>query len=322
MVELPRWDRRPDDAELNLARIDTWLGVLFDSGIISSFGGDESQWRGLGTEECLAQVERFASDHWDFRGGRERNLAADATLTPTQRQLIQSAGRKLGLLGTASPTRNYYDAVVMTGGMVRAGIVKPRFLRELEAAGLGWGKAAFLGASRQFKGDEVGLAHELQIDGANETDAMTVGMQRAFGLGEPDRELSGGAGFGSWLVRSWDAGQREFSVVAAPSSEPELRRANTADTFRYWAGGEGAATESVLVITTPVYVPYQGAVAVEIFGIETGMSVETVAVSESANDLGSLTQVFLPQHVLQELRSAVHALSGLYKKLQNSRLDR
>ncbi|MCW5945374.1 MAG: hypothetical protein KIT06_06325, partial [Cryobacterium sp.] len=210
MVELPRWDRRPDDAALNLDRIDTWLGALFDSGIISSFGGDESRWRRLGTQECLAEVERFASDHWDFRGGRERNLAADATITATQRRLVESAGRELGLLGTAPPERNYYDAVVMTGGMVRAGIVKPRFLRELEAVGLDWGKAVFLGASRQFKGDEVELARELQIEGSNEIDAMTVGMQRAFDLDEPDRESAGGAGFGSWLVRSWDAGEREF----------------------------------------------------------------------------------------------------------------
>ncbi|MBX3089020.1 MAG: hypothetical protein KF772_00355 [Cryobacterium sp.] len=322
MVELPRWDRRPDDAESSLDRIGTWLRALLDSGIISSFGGDESRWRRLGTQECLAEVERFASDHWDFRGGRERNLAADATFTPTQRRLVESVGRELGLLGTAPPARTYYDAVVMTGGMIRAGIVKPRFLRELEAAGLDWWNAVFLGASRQFKGDEIELARELQIEGSNEIDAMTVGMQRAFDLGEPDRDSSGGAGLGLWLVRSWDAGEREFSVVAAPSSEPELRRANTADTFRFWAGGEGTGCESVLVITTPVYVPYQGAVAVEVFGIESGMSVETVAVSDTANDLGPLTQVFLDQHVLQELRSAIHGFSALYKTLQFTRSNR
>ncbi|MCW5945392.1 MAG: hypothetical protein KIT06_06420, partial [Cryobacterium sp.] len=78
----------------------------------------------------------------------------------------------------------------------------------------------------------------------------------------------------------------------------------------------------VLVITTPVYVPYQGAVAVEVFGIESGMSVETVAVSGTANDLGPLTQVFLAQHVLQELRSAIHGFSGLYKTLQFTRSNR
>ncbi len=322
MVELPEWNRRSDDVELNLDRIGVWLGALLDSGIISSFGGDESQWLGLSTEEALAKAEYFASIHWDFRGGKERNFAIEPELSLTQCQLIESVGRKLGLLGTSPPARSYYDAVVMTGGMVRAGIVKPRFLRELDLAGLNWGKAVFLGASRQFKGDEVELARELQIDGSNEIDAMSVGIQRAFGLGEPDREQSGGSGFGSWMVRSWDAGQREFSVVAAPSSEPELRRANTADTFRYWTRGEGLETESVLVLTTPVYVPYQGAIAVEVFGIESGVSVETVAVSDGSNDLGPLTQVFLPQHVLQELRSAIHGLNGLYRKLQLSRSDR
>lgn len=318
MLELPRWDRTPDDVERNLARIDTWSRTLLDSGLVRAFGGEERTLRSTDSGLRLAALERFASAHWDFRSGRERNLAATAEFSPGQTQLILRTGVELGLAGTSAPSKSFYDAVIMTGGMVRAGIVKPRFLRELESAGLDWSRAVFLGATRQFLGDEVGLAARLGVPGSNEIDAMRSGMARAFDLGDVGGTDAGGSGFGSWLWLDWPKGKRRFQVVAAPSSQPQLRRANTEDTFRYWAD-RATGVNSLLVITTPVYVPYQGAVSVEVFGADHGMSVETVAVSASANDLGADTQLFGPQQILQELRAAVHGMRRLFDRLSLSR---
>ena len=104
-------------------------------------------------------------------------------------------------------------------------------------------------------------------------------------------------------------------VLATPSSEGN-RRANTADTLRFWARRHAASTGSVLLVTTPVYVPYQNAVAVEVLGLEQGLSVETVAVSAAASDLGADTQIFAASHKLQELRSAIHGMRDLRKALE------
>jgi hypothetical protein len=71
----------------------------------------------------------------------------------------------------------------------------------------------------------------------------------------------------------------------------------------------------VLVVTTSAYVPYQGAVAVEVLGIDHGIAVETVAVSAAAIDLGDLTQVFTPTRKLQEIRSGIHGMRSLRAKL-------
>jgi hypothetical protein len=43
--------------------------------------------------------------------------------------------------------------------------------------------------------------------------------------------------------------------------------------------------------------------------------VETVAVSARASDLGENSQAFLPRHRAQELRSAVHGMRGLRRRL-------
>jgi hypothetical protein len=320
VVELPRWDALPGDAARCIAVIDAWADALLASGALEAFGAfraGELHGAGLRGAELLDALDVFAAEHWDFRAGRERNLAADPVLSREQEQAIVSAASLLGLDGTPPPSRAGYDAVVMTGGMVRAGIVKPRYLRELADLGLDWREGVFLGAFRRFAGDEFELARALGVAGDDEIDAMSAGMRRAFDLGEPDAvEGSGGSrGPASWREERWARDGRTLRVLAAPSSEPEVRRANSIDTYRFWARRAADGIRSVLVVTTPVYVPYQGAGAIEVLGVERGLAVETVAVSTSASDLGEHSQEFLPRHRAQELRAAVHGMRSLRRGL-------
>lgn len=321
MIELPRWDAAPGDAERCVARIDEWAKMLRDSGVISLFSLPvAAAIVSLKGGALLDALEDFGSKHWDFRAGRERNQAFRPTFSSAQREAIDDIAANLGLDGTPPPCRQTYDAVIMTGGMVRAGIVKPRYLRELFDGGLGARDGIFLGAFRPFAGDEVTVAPALGVHGPNEFDAMSAGMKKAFDLGEPDTTARFGTGDARsvwpesdnarWREDSWEWNGRNLRVIAAPSSDPLHRRANTVDTYRFWASRVNDI-RSVLVITTPIYVPYQGAGAIEVLGIEYGFAVETVAVSTSASDLGAFSQEFLPMHRAQEMRSAIHAFRGL-----------
>lgn len=313
-LTLTRWRAAPDAAEQVRADVDAWARGVADSGLLEAFGGQVA----VG-EPLLDFLERFAAAHWDFRAGRERNLAAVPDLTAAQVQAIADAVGPLGLAGTPPPSLDRYDAVLMTGGMVRAGIVKPRHVRDLVDAGVGFDEVTFLGAFRPFAGDEVELARGLGVEGDDEFDAMVAGLEKSFGPfphGEVS-EYSDDSPFASWRDVRWKLDGLEVRAVAAPSSEPERRRAHTGDTFQFWAERIPSSIRSVLVVTTPVYVPYQAAVAVEVLGLEYGITVETVAVSDSANDLGPLTQQFLPHHQLQELRSAVRGMRSLAAALDD-----
>ncbi|MBX3079169.1 MAG: hypothetical protein KF739_05880 [Cryobacterium sp.] len=323
-VQLPRWDGRLGDARRCLALVDSWADALLATGIVEAFSPAEgARIARLNGAELFAQLDDFAAKFWDFRHGRERNLAVVPEFSSRQDQTIARAAAALGLDGTPPPSRARYDAVILTGGMVRAGIVKPRYLRELFDAGLEWREGVFLGAFRTFAGDEVALGAALGVAGNDEFDAMVAGMRRAFDLGAPDRvegsDEAGSArrGASAWRAESWTMNDRNLRVIAAPSSDPEHRRANTVDTYRYWAN-RADSIQSVLVITTPVYVPYQAAGAIEVLGLEFGFSVETVAVSHTASDLGRHTQLFLPRHQVQELRSAVHGFRQLRRQLEGS----
>jgi hypothetical protein len=314
-LTLPTWTGSADDVVRTRAVIDDWAGSPVLRRIVEAFDASTGGHRGA---ELLEWLDQFSADHWDFRGGVERNLAPVVTLAPGVERLVLDAAPVLGLAGPYPLQRAAYDTVLMTGGMIRAEIVKPRFARELLASGMEAKSVVFLGGFRTFAGDELELAPIFGIDGDNEFDAMVGGLELAFGpLGDFVVTGSGpGRGNGDWRMCEWVMDGLVLRVVAAPSSDPARRRANTADTYRFWADRvRGPGERSVLVVTTPVYVPYQGAGAVEVLGLEHGLAVETVGASESASDLGEHSQVFLAQNHLQEIRSAIRALRSLRTRL-------
>jgi hypothetical protein len=283
-----------------IALVDAWAHSTALRELAAAFGGHWPR------TDPLPWLDAFSSEHWDFRGGRERNLATVPSLSATQRSLVLDLAPELGMSGQENPSRTDYDVVLMTGGMIRAGIVKPRHVATMLQNGLKARRIVFLGGFRPFAGDELDLATALGICVEDEFSAMVAGMELAFGpLGEPEI-----VGDDHWREYRWGM----LSVLAAPSSDPS-RRANSADTYRFWAEERGDGARSALVVTTPIYVPYQGAAAVETLGLRHGLAVETVATGAVASDLGEYTQPFLPGHHLQELRSAIRGMLSLRQAL-------
>ncbi len=306
-LALPSWDGTPAGASNVLRDIRRWRSSASMLELLGASGGFPSD------ASDFHRLDDFASHHWDFRAGFERDHSNHVELSGIVIDRVGANSAALGLADREEPSREHYDVAILTGGMVRAGVVKPRFTSELMASGIRIDRVVFLGAHRPFSERESALARALGIDGNDEVDGMLEGLRREFRpAGDPFVERSvGAAGPASWGRWVWPGGSPRLEVVAAASADPEHRRANTADTFRFWADRFAEDARSVLVVTTPVYVPYQAAVAVETLGVETGMCVETVGVSARAQDLGPHTQPFTARHHLQELRSAIRAMGAL-----------
>lgn len=311
-LQLPVWNALPRDGQRVLQDIALWTSSAALENVIAMSGGSDVD---LGS---LQRIEQFAAQNWDFRAGRERDhpFAVDADILSAA---VLENSVALGLADRERPLRTHYDVAILTGGMVRAGIVKPRFVSELVASGIGVDRVVFLGAHRRFSAEEAVLARKLGVEGNDEVDGMIAGMRREFHLEvDPDVVRSrgpiwpGSTGRWTWLDHS-----PLLEVVAAPSVDPARRRANTADTLRFWAAHHAKNVRTVLLITTPVYVPYQAATAVRTLGLEAGLAVDTVGVSLKANDLGQLTQQFTIRHHLQELRAAVHGMSKLENAIRS-----
>lgn len=315
-MQLPEWDVTlpPSDRRAALKRqIDDWIRSPELHRLAQSFGSLPPN---CGTAELLDWLDAFSGREWDFRGGRERNLAERPSIDDDQSEAAVKAADALGLLSSPGPSLKNYDYCLILGGLVRACVTRPRYAAELVQSGTCFGQLVALGGFRFLGGNEMELATRIGITADNEFGAMDAGVRIAFDMKEvADVKMGDGSCANhDWRINEYS--DRKCQVIAAPSSEPATRRANSADTFVWWANRtEGLSGAHVLLITNPIYVPYQGAAATQILGLRYDVDVETVGITPAATDLGGDTQVFEPSNYLQEIRSGIRGMRSLHEAL-------
>ena len=211
--------------------------------------------------------------------------------------------------------------MLILGGLARACLARPLAAARLLSGGVEAGAVTALGGFRELRGDEVGLVEQVAPEQAgtqavdDEFDAMDVGVRLAFGLGAPDdeREMRADTPFGSWRVHEYRtaAGLPVF-VVAAPSSEPGVRRTNTPDSYEWFATELVGLQpgQRLLLVTSDIYVPFQHADALRVLGLPYEVRVETMGIQPGDLD-PRLTQAFSADAYLQEVRSTIMAFGRL-----------
>jgi hypothetical protein len=312
---IPRWSMQEDLP----AQIQRWVDSEALGLLVTEFGGRPDDGDDLSAR--LAWLDEF-SDQWDFRRtGRERDVVEARSFTPDVERLVDSAAGALGLQDAAPPEAGHYDHVLILGGLVRACVARPAYAAGLLAdGGFTFGQVIALGAYRKFSAKEQALAAEFlpaalaDDPEANEYEAMDTGVRRAFAVDRPRNERGDASDVEgvAWRVRIYDAAAgTPVLVVAAPSSQPGVRRANTADTYE-WLAAEGLlrAGDRVLLVTTDIYNRYQHADAIRVLGIPHDVDV-VVAPMRPGDVDPRLEQPFTTRDYLQEIRSTIRALRTL-----------
>jgi hypothetical protein len=282
--------------------------------VLAAFDGELPE--GGGLDARLEWLVAF-SERWDYRAGRERNLVDKPVLAEGVAARVLTAAAALGLFGETSPQRVEYDYALVLGGLARACFARPLHAAHLLRDGaVAVDAVVGLGGYRPLRGDELELVARIVDDElTSEFDAMDAGVRRAFGLGRStaergeDSDVVGAA----WRVRKYAAAPaQDISVVAAPSTEPGTRRANTGDTYLWFAEhlAKLAPGQRLLLITSDIYVPYQHADALRLLALPFGVEVDTVGIRPGAID-ARLAQEFQPHNYLQEIRSTIIAFAKL-----------
>ena len=297
----------------------TWVESDALAALVAEFGEAGERIPAGTIGQRLSWLDEF-SERWDFRAGKERNLVADSEYSPGTVELVLAAAEALGLRGSVQPTTQLYDHVLILGGLVRACVARPLHAAHLIANGLVARELTALGGYRPLGGNELPLASTLGLaEHCDEFDVMDAGVRKAFSLGEPtsERGIHSETVGASWRVREY-AGPAGIpvSVIAAPSSEPGVRRANTPDTYEWFASEIAHLSDgqSLLIITTAIYVPFQHANALRMFALPHNVLVETVGVEPGTLD-ERLAQTFMPHQYLQEVRSTIRAFRDLHGAL-------
>ena len=156
-------------------------------------------------------------------------------------------------------------------------------------------------------------------DISDELHAMDAGVRNAFGLAAPvqsEGRVSETVGAGWAHLEYRSANGLPVDVVAAPSSEPGSPSRQYPDTYRWLASDSGLLHENdaVLVVTTDIYRPFQGADALRMLRLPLNVHVDIVGITAGEVD-HRLAQRFEPHSYVQELRSTILALGSLKSAL-------
>jgi len=316
----------PDARDLDSAIV-AWICSPALAKLVAELGdGEQPPKPGKDLAPLLDWLDEL-STRWDFRGGNERDLAVAEELPPESERLVYEAAHTLGLVGTGQPPATHYDHVLILGGLARACLARPLYAARLLAdETIKAKRVTALGGYRELGPLELELAAELGYGHlTNELDVMTAGVRKAFGLGEPIRERGERSDVvgESWRVSEYATGDGpSVQVVAAPSSRPG-QRANTADTYAWFATELGSVQpgERVLMITSDIYVRYQHADALRILALRHSLTVDALGIQPGDAD-ERLRKDFPPHHYLQEVRSTIRALRALYSEARKTKQDR
>jgi len=306
--------------------IDQWVQSPALAALVEEFGGSVPKGD---LAARLSWLEDF-SVRWDFRAGKERNFAVVPQFVPSTEKVILSVASALGLVGTTPPRKKgcrkngHYQHVLILGGLVRACLARPLHAASLIAEqAIEADSVTALGGYRPLAGDELSLAERAgEAHLTDEFGAMDAGIRRAFEVDEPvsDRGEESSIVGASWRVRQYRTSTGlAVRVVAAPSTEPGTRRANTPDTYAWFATelAKLARGERVLLVTSDIYVPFQHADALRMLTLPYGVEVD--AVGMRAGDLDRrLEQPFRPHNYLQEVRSTIRAFRMLHSSQPNT----
>lgn len=286
----------------------TWLTSPAMTALLDAFGFAPLPRAPLA--DSLAAAGR-CSERWDYRKGRERHEAVPETFPPALDDLIRATTRALGLVGRQEPPAATYDHVLVLGGGVRTMLARATLAADLIRSGLLAATVAGLGSMRPLEGEEETTRRFGLRPCPTEGDAVHEALRATFRLNGPSAGRSGS----DWWVRSYPESAPQVHVLAAPSTRPGIR-ANTADTLTGWARLVAPHVEGarLLLVTTDMYVPFQHCDAVRVLGLGFGCAIDTVGFSTASNPYVAPARTF---EVLQEVRSAIHAMQALH--LQTTR---
>ena len=273
-------------------------------------------------EEKLCWLCEF-SERWDFRakqkaafdsktGERARWMIDDTVLNEEQERAAMAATHSLGLVDIVQPMKSSYDVVLVLGGARMSCLCRTRYAGELlQQQKIAAKSLVGLAGMRPILESERSATDTYAKDAATEYDLMCRAMEQVFNIvqiehmeGDTDNINS------AWALTEY-GGHPAITVLAAPSTELDKRRANTADTFLFWQDKKAAgAGKSILIVTSQIYVPYQQLEAARILGMQYGHSVETVGFPREWS--GNMQGLQTAANYLQEIRSVLQSMKKLF----------
>jgi hypothetical protein len=276
--------------------LEAWLARPELRSLVEKGGGI---WPDAGDLVVRLRILHEFSERWDFRRGAERLQIAGAS-ADIDPEIVMAEAMMIGMASYLPPSDPHYDHAIVLGGTALANLNRLRSLHELIDDGLDVGNVCALTALREMPSSEVQLVRErpefahLVENTSTEFDVFVAAATEMFSA-QPQIERTDDDNPNLSHARA-EIGP--VTVLAAPSADPE-RRPNTRDNYAVHTS-EIENGDSVLIVTSSIYLPYQFFVGLQALGLDRSGVVEAIGFPPAWMG-GVLTG---PTNVLQELRSA------------------
>lgn len=301
--------------------IQQWLTSTELRNIVEAFGG---VYPDTSDNKKLAGWLLEFSENWDYRkkqktatdiktGEAARWMVKNDAISKEQEKTVLRGIDKLGLRNVSEPALDWYDYVVALGGARMSCLFRPQYVGQLILQMKKAPKSAVMLSGMRPIADTERTATDIYAPGAEtEFDLINAGAEKTFQLQKEyeERKYCHPNANRSWAIRTYIATQYDFKVqsVSGPSSDPENRRANSADTFTFFVEKEQISPGSrVLLVTSQIYVPYQQLEAIRTWALPNDVYVETVGFPTEWNmkQQGMMETA----NYLQEIRSTIQAVN-------------
>lgn len=311
-------------------KIQEWMYSEELQNIVQAFGGvypvsmaptNLAKWL-LDFSECW-DYRRHQVQAKDTKTGENARWNINSTdITETQALAVERGISALGLIGIEMPCEKNFDYVIALGGARFSCLYRPKYMYELLTnLGISAHTAILLSGMRPISESERIATDNYAPDADTEYDLINSGAERAFNLRSNFREerYHHENPNNSWAIRTYDTldGQIPLFSLSGPSSQPNDRRANSADTYQFFLKKFNVtAKQKLLLITSQIYVPYQQMEAQRTLALPRQLYIETVGFPTEWS--GKLQGMMEPANYLQEIRSTIQAINRYLDTVKNS----
>lgn len=287
--------------------------------------------------ERLVWLDEF-SNNWDFRrmareraeaaipasqdaGGSSRWEISESGLNSDAESRVLTLCDQLGLVSNVPPARSHVDYLIALGGARLSNLLRPQYAAELiEKSLIHPAEIVLLGGSRPVMDTERDATDTYAPGAETEFDLLTMGAATAFNFDASAHEeeshrdaANSNATWRIWRFAPEHSGLGlPVTAIEAPSLEPEARRANTADSYAFFADRLAPEHASCLLVTSQIYVPYQHLEGVRSLALPFSLELETVGFPTDWH--AELQGMQSPVNYLQETRSTILAARRLFEE--------
>lgn len=281
-----------------------------------------------GIQEIINKSKSFVVENWDYRkkqreamtkeGEAARWLLKDEAIVDANSELIFECASTLGLIGSEDTVFDDVDYILPLGGARMSNLRRCELARKIvDNMSLQNANVIALSGMRPIGETEMsGYIDTYAPNAEYEFEAISTGLEIAFGCEHSyteEKHISDNPN-SNYVVRKYNNNYKSNNIysIAAPSTDPEKRRANSADCFKFFFDKFNIKNgDRLLNCTSQIYCSYQQVRAL-FFAIENNVVFDTIGFPfalNSPNGKIEANQLSKPVNYLQEIKATI---DGMY----------